>query len=240
MQPLLHHNFFSGGYFITTTIPKPQWGDNAADSKSGEILTASRCLANVFPDDWALNWVNCDQHLRAEKASLFNVDIALHQRLFDRISSEFDKDQVRFPGIFVSVEIAREIAQAFITDKTDLHLIGMGLHADYLQLFQTQETLEPGIGNGGVWQCVTDRHRLAAEGELLGFEILGYDFGTFHSWYCNQLEDAVASELAIVPAERGLLADWNDAVTAGRYCGEEGTGAEPGLWLPRALVEYTF
>jgi hypothetical protein len=43
------------------------------------------------------------------------------------------------------------------------------------------------------------------EGRILGFEVLGFDEGQFHSWLCYSLHRDAAASLGVSPGEFGLL-----------------------------------
>ncbi|ATY10728.1 hypothetical protein CU254_09805 [Amycolatopsis sp. AA4] len=80
----------------------------------------------------------------------------------------------------------------------------------------------------------------SASGELLGFELVGYDGGLWHTWRClGGLVDDVRAATGIVPGRHGLIEDEDAAHQAARWLTESGLGdpkvfhwAAAGLFLP--------
>jgi hypothetical protein len=62
--------------------------------------------------------------------------------------------------------------------------------------------------------------------------------GLSHSWICNGLESHCAEQLNIRPNVAGLIEDLAEAERCCQEISRDEVGAEPGLWLPVALVVY--
>jgi hypothetical protein len=79
-------------------------------------------------------------------------------------------------------------------------------------------------------------------GTALGFEVLGFDSGRFHTWLCYGLIDNAAQELAVHPNELGLIATHADAVRltelANRKRGTTDGTPEDVTWFPALITAY--
>jgi hypothetical protein len=74
-------------------------------------------------------------------------------------------------------------------------------------------------------------------GTPLGFELVGYDGGTWHSWSClGGLVDDVREATGVVPGRHGLIEDEDAARAAARWLTGSGLG-DPKVfdWAAAAL-----
>lgn len=81
---------------------------------------------------------------------------------------------------------------------------------------------------------------MESNGSVLGFEILGYDMGTFHSYICNRLEDDYDKEYGFRLNRSGFISTIDEAKKLAEYTNRDDVGAEPVLWLPWVIVKYSF
>ena len=228
-------DYVSGGYFVTQLFDRPE--RMSVDLLPGQILSVSRCLAAILPDSWNLSWVRTSEEERYCAAAKFGLSPETTAELVEWVTERFDRNEVGFPGIFNSIETARALLERFPLPKNCL-LLGLGLHKQFVAEFKAVEAVVPGVGNGGVWQCVSAEQALADGFLIEGYEILGYDYGDFHSWLCNGLEVDADRLFGIRPAKHGLLARLDQADMVTEYVRRDETGAEPGLWLPWLVVRY--
>lgn len=230
-------DYISGGYFATIATARPDWGEVGPQLLPDYIITASRCIGQILPDDWALEWVQVDDSKRAERANYFGIPHSDIMRFIHCISSAFEEDEVRYPGTFVWLDTARNVIQEFVPREQSLSLPGPGLHKKFLENFLTAEIIIPGMGNGGVWQCALERRAIASGGLSLGYEVPGYEYGVFHSWI-YRLEVDADRDYGIHPSVPGLLSSLEQASIVAEYASREDVGAEPVLWLPWLLTQY--
>ena len=101
------------------------------------------------------------------------------------------------------------------------------------------------VGGGeegfGVLECLAKSAELgreAEDGDVLGWEVLGWDLGGFHSHLCNDLEGAYSSELGIRLNAHGLIADEAEARRAAEFTNSDAAGAEPCPWRPWRIVRH--
>ena len=88
-----------------------------------------------------------------------------------------------------------------------------------------------------MYACIRHGLKVQPEGELLGWEIACYEYGSFDSWFVNHLEKDLA-EKGIRPGRYGLVKSFAQALEGAEYCGRDDVGSEPGLWQPWAVVGY--
>jgi hypothetical protein len=76
----------------------------------------------------------------------------------------------------------------------------------------------------------------------LGFEVLGFDEGQFHSWLCYSLHRDAAAELGVSPGEHGLISTLADArLVAGMANRDRGTAdgfAGDCTWFPALISQH--
>lgn len=224
-----------GGYFLTRHFARPPYV--SSELLPARIISMSDCLAHFVPDVWSLAWASVSQGERIQSATSLGVDPALLQDLITDATSEFDRSW-GWPNVIFDLAFAREFAHRFLADVDDLHLIGLALPVDLAPAFIDEARPGPGEGASGLFQCISNGKVPASGGTPVGWEILGFQSSSFHSWLCNGLEREVFRELGLRPAQNGLIDDARKARDIADYCGKEGVGAEPALWQPWLLIEY--
>ncbi len=226
----------AGGYFVTRSTERPE--QMAADLLPARLLSLSGCICDFIPDVWAIEWTNVEPQDRVAEASKFNVSSSKLQRIVDWTTERLNVGAFGWPCVFFSVHDAREFSGQFL--KTlDLSLLGIALHSDRIDDFLSEEKPGSDLGEPGIYAAVNRRQVAEPHGTVLGWEILCYEYGGFHSWLCNGLETEIAKELGIRPNAAGLIDSAGDALKAAEYCGREDVGAEPGFWAPWLVAEYS-
>jgi hypothetical protein len=225
----------SGGYFLTQAITTPDFCTR--ELLPPEIMTCSGCFAPFAPDVWAIQWTTCSQEEREQQAAKFGILPADLPQVMAWITSRLDAT-IGWPHVFLSLTTAREFCQQFVNGKVRGVLLGIGLPRQYVERFLGDEKPGASEGTPGVYQAVSGHHALQPGGQVLGYEILGYEYGTFHSWLCNRLEHEVHRHLQIRPNAHGLVGSLSEAERAATYCARDDVKAEPALWLPWLIVQY--
>ncbi len=226
----------SGGYFLTRPTERPE--QMAADLLPARLLSLSDCICDFIPDVWAIEWVNMEPQDRIAEAANFNVPPSLLQEVVNWTTERLNKGAFGWPCVFYTLRDAREFASQFLK-VPDLRLLGIALHGDRVDDFVSKHKPRSGQGEPGIYAAVSRRQAAEPRGAELGWEVLCYDYGGFHSWLCNGLETEVAREFGIRPGAVGLIDSASDALTAADYCGREDVGAEPGFWAPWLVTEYS-
>src|SRR5258708_11647275 len=170
----------------------------------------------------------------------------------DRISEltkwadeRFDQE-IGYPNLVMRLETAREYMRRFTNGMTEMQLIGMGLHKEYLGKIAEIERLNPrridksgatvaGFEGGGFAQAVK-LAKPVIPGEILGFDVIALRDAIDHSWHCNGLALTGLREFGFRPNSIGLLDDRANAEKIARYAEEK--FIEDRIWLPLLLIRY--
>jgi len=120
------------------------------------------------------------------------------------------------------------------------HLVtfGIALPRDLRDAFIKAAAPGPGMGNPGVYAAIVADRPPAPGGEVIGYEVLCWDMGGFHSSRCNGLEADFQDVLGIESGADGFPTDLSSARRCADFAGLESTGAEPGLWQPWRITVY--
>ncbi|WP_116198982.1 hypothetical protein [Amycolatopsis circi] len=121
--------------------------------------------------------------------------------------------------------------------QTGLHVLEVGFTPD-----EAEPIVREIIADG--WNAETSvvvgriEEGSSTSGELLGFELVGYDGGLWHTWHClGGLVEDVHAATGILPGRYGLIEDAAAAHQAARWLTESGLG-DPKVfhWAAAALV----
>jgi hypothetical protein len=226
----------SAGYFLSRDLVRPD--QRSADLLPERLVSASECLASFVPGTWTLTWVHLGEEARQKSALDFGLSPETLPSVMESATASFERDW-GWPYVFYTLAGARRFHSSFLSSVPAVRLFGLALPQDLFAAFS--EAAEPGTGEGetGFLTCAKAGQALEAGGVVLGWELLGFEHGMFHSWLCNGLERDVSQVLSIRPNTHGLISSLDDARRAADYCGQESVGAEPALWQPWLVVEYS-
>ena len=231
--------YLCGGYFISRRVVRPTYV--SASALPARLLSASTCICPTAPDAWAIQWVRSSAGGRQESASKFGIHPDELPRIIDWVTAQIDANNVGFPNVFMSMELAYEFARLFLKACPEPILYGIGLYRRFADRITTVRLARPnGVGTPGIELCLAREMPLPPTGYGLGHEILCYDRfgGTFHSWLCNGLETVAADRFQTKLNGAGLIDQLATATQIADYCGSDEVGAEPGVWLPWLVNEY--
>lgn len=229
-------DYIFGGFVITQPVDRP--AGMSAELLPARILTASPCIADFVPDAWALSWTGETREVRESTAQRLGIDRSRLDALISHATRASDRGELGWPYIVNTLDAARALL-ALLPAERDWRVVGLALHRRHRQALMDALKPETGAGPCGLLEVISQGHSLEA-GTVLGFEPLCFDgSGAPHSWLCNGLESTCYSELGVRPGELGLLQTNEDAARAVELISKDETGAEPGLWLPWLLLDYS-
>lgn len=227
----------AGGYFVTRPIERPP--HVSAELVPPRVLTVSSCLATLVPDTWALSWVKNTQSERLQELRAAGLPDASLSRVMSWVTKALDAGTFGWPNLFPSLDAARRFTAEFLPPGDESVILGIGLPESTGRRFLSTEKPEAEASPPGVFSTLSLSQPLAAGGEHLGIELLGYEFtGQFHSWLCSGLEVLVAKRFAVRPNANGFLDAPDEAERAAAAITQEGLG-EPARWDPWHIVRYT-
>lgn len=142
--------------------------------------------------------------------------------------------------MWLDLASAQHYYQHYLLAIPRIKLLAIALPAPYLDAFLSEAVPEPGYGPHGLYQMLVQRQKLPKSERVLGFEILGAEYGgASHSFLCNHLETAYQQQLNLRLNDHGLLASYDEARRAADFTNLDTTGAEPVPWYPWLVVDYT-
>lgn len=225
----LKQNFYIGGYYIIKPLPRPnRMNDNVLHEL---ILSASRCICKFYPD-YSVIW-NESKTQKEEYMKAIGIDGCTYDSMECWLKEEECANNFDFPDVFNNYESAIEFCRKFLYNQSDLRVIGVALPAIYRDSFiKEQNDLRNGICNNLMKYLSIDSHST-----ILGYEILGFEQGGFHSYICNGLQNEYYKKYKLTLNENGFISSLEEAQTLADYTNEQIEAKEPVLWLPWAILD---
>lgn len=201
-----------------------------------KLLTLSTCLAPFLPDAWSYSWAEMSEAERLLPVEQLGLPSESLWRWVNEMTVGFDAGDVAWPHVIRSFDVASEIFLRLPIDR-EWRLLEIGLHVDDVDGFvRSERWASP--SPPGIVASILERQAIRTGGVALGFEVLGSEQGTPHSWLCNGLENDAATSLGVRPNASGLLSTLDAARRASRYFNDERLG-EPVTWFPWLVVDLT-
>ena len=223
------NDYVSGGYYVVKAIPRPS---DLSDNLPNNLLTVSRCFTVVMRHVIQLQWDNYENvgQAIAEEARDFAIPQPQIPELVRWVKAQRNTNYL----VFTEVEPPLELVDRFVSDAAT-HVVGLGLHVSLIESFKSQ--LAKDMNNGySLAELVDEKRPLAEGGVPLGYEPLGFEGTSFHSWLCHYAPNEAYSRFGIRPNQFGLIDKLEDARQVTDYLLQ--TGAEPAIWEPWLLLDY--
>jgi hypothetical protein len=222
--------YVSGGYYLLKLIPRPT---GISELLPDHLLTVSNCFTPVMTDIIQLQWDEYEtvKEAIAEEANEFGIPESQIVELVRWAKAQRNANY----RVYSEVAPALELIDRFITDPT-ARVVGIALHQSLLESFQSQ--LPKDVNKGlGLLELVQEQLPPAEGGNPVGFEPLGFEATKFHSWLCHYAPDEAYKRFGIRPNHLGLIDKLEDARQLNEYLLQ--TGAEPAIWEPWLILDYT-
>lgn len=227
--------YILGGYFVIQAAARSSCMNiNLLPDK---ILSVSECVCNVIPNTWALSWTS--KTIEDIEQADYNrqlLDVELIQ-LEEWTTQQFNKGNIGWQYGFSNLVTAQEFCKKFLKTKDDIYILGIGLSQEDTTIFIEEEEPTKGMGSTLVYDVLC-RNEVIDSTELLGFDVLGFDIGYFHSYICNGLENEFNARFDIKPNEYGLYNSYSAARLAAKYLMTDEAQVEPALWLPWVVCKF--
>lgn len=231
----MSETFLEAGWFLVEDNDNTRWPGPPAPRGP---VTVSSCVLDIWPDAWALTWVESDaQQLAAARAALA-LDEPTFAELRAWTTRALEDGRYGWPDVFLDLETAREFHRRFLRSARPVRLVGIALEAGSVDEFlrdawQRTEREAP----NGAWVALARRRPLVDPGTLLGFDVLGPDTGgIFHRYSCYDLHAGYVADLGIDVNEHGLIRDHATALRAREHTLRG--GQTPVNWYPFRVAEY--
>ena len=218
-------DYISGGYFLIKQADKSEY---MAEFLPSKIISASSCIVDMFPEVWST-----DEEFNQAKRVANDYGVAIEEmpKVMEWTKENYELE-TGWANVFFSQSKAKEFRNFFYNSTLELSIIGIGLNNDLVEEYVSEDE------RFGVYESLKQRKSLESNGQILGFEVLGSEHGSFHSWLCNGLEKDCKKEFDIVPNQNGFIEKLDEAKKCAEYANIEEVGAEPCLWLPWLIVKY--
>jgi hypothetical protein len=233
----------SAGFLVAKTALRGDW--NSKELIPPKVISACDCICPQFPGPYALDWTRDDEADRTEAFDEVGLLPSLRKSATAWATGNFGV-LFGWPGVFYSLAAALDVRQRFFSGVSEMNVVGLGLPDRHVARFlehaeppPQQEGYAP-EGECGVYEVVCTRQPLPSGGRFLGFELIVTDFRQLaHSWLCNSLEEHCFQKLGVRPNGNGMLPDLESAERCCAEIEKDDVGAEPGLWLPWAIMSYS-
>ena len=225
----------AGGFVLTRKVPRSEF--SSAELLPPTILSLSACIAQFLPPDpiWPPGSVT-DQEVE-EQATYWGLAVDQVRAMDGWVARALAEGRVGYPCVCRSLGAIEGFLDWLGTPLDGAILLGFGLEPSHREDFLREESMPGSLGDIGVVGAIRDGTNLPVEGRLLGWEILGIDGVSFHSWLCSMLEVDVEKQLGIRPNDLGLIEDAAQANAIADWIDEHDRG-EPVDYWPWAIVEY--
>jgi hypothetical protein len=190
------------------------------------------------PDTWSIAWTNDTPEARQAAVSRFGLKASSLAEFTSWCTQALETGDLAWPGVFLDVDVALRTKARFLSQAEGLVVFGIALPRRLVGSFLDETRPEAGQGEPGVVAAIRRGEPPAPSGTALGFDVLGWDWGGFHSFICNGLEREFAKVLGVAPNQHGFFDGPVDAERCAEHCNLETTGAEPALWLPWLVLLY--
>lgn len=229
--------FISGGYYLISSLERPDYMDK--EVIPNVIFSASECLCDFHPSINIL-WGK-SKNEKEKYAEKLKISQSTYQDIEDWVGDMFEKEVFVYPQLFTTVDLAKEFYNKFLNHLNDIQIIGIGLPEEYVDEFIKYESTlnKTRKEREGIENLVL--HNVEVENKaakIIGYEVLGFEFGTFHSYLCNGLEKDFKKHFTFVLNENGLIPTLEESARYCVYSNNEDVGTEPVLWLPWAIFKY--
>jgi hypothetical protein len=156
-------------------------------------------------------------------------------------TERFDAGEIGYPNMLHTLRIARDMLRRFPISPGGWNLLGLGLRRDVAASFVADYA--PTAENERVpdiAETITKEIALDSSGNIIGYEVLGWESSQFHSGYCSLSTKDISRELGIFPSTNGLLGSYAEAAKIADGAAQP-HDVSPGssiAWDPWAVVSY--
>ncbi|WP_214803385.1 hypothetical protein [Exiguobacterium sp. s194] len=225
-------NIRSGGYLLIERTKRAAYMDAQRIPES--VQSASVCICEQHPTLDVL-WGTSKERKKTYRERLRISEEAFF-KLTEWVEIHQESGELGYPQTFQTVELAKEFRNRFFS-HIELDIIELGLPESYVADFLAEGDKGESLERYGVERFIL-RHELEAPtGQFLGYEMLGYENGMFHSYLCNGLEKDLAEQFFFKLNKHGFVSTLEEAERYCTYSNQENVGTEPVLWLPWAIYE---
>ena len=230
-------HYLSAGYYLILPTSRKEYMDKVIVPES--VLSVSECICTHYPDISIL-WGNVEVKKDRYMEQL-GLSLNTFQLLEQWIEEHRKTGDMLFLQVFSNLNAAQMFVNHFLNHLPDIRIISIGLpeqyKVDFLEDVAAYSSKNP--EPYGVEKILQRQLPVNMEGaQIIGYEVLGFDSGSFHSYLCNGLERDFSHHFNFSLNSHGLIHTFEEADRYSDYCNELGEATEAVLWLPWAIFEY--
>ena len=140
----------------------------------------------------------------------------------------FNAEELGHDSCFTKLSDALLISKKYLYNLPCIKIISLALEDAYKDIFIEDATPK--------WNISLLKEQ-KTDGDFIGYDILGWDTGGFHSYLCNGLNKDIESKYSLEINDLGLIQNqYSQVKEFAEYI--EGQG-EPVIWLPFAVYEHS-
>lgn len=229
--------YLSGGYYLISPSARADYMDSSLLPET--ILTVSACMCQQHP---TIDFLWGKSRKKKQNYALeLNTSSEVLDEMENWVEENFRNQRFLFPQVFTTVQLAKEFQAKFLDHLDGLKVVGMGLPEQFVNDYLDEEEthLKPKEDQYGVEQCLMSRTEIDPQfNEMLGYEVLGFESGIFHTYLCNHLEKDFDDAFSFSLNNHGFIQNLEKAITYCDYSNNEEIETEEVLWLPWAIFNY--
>lgn len=227
--------FVSLGFALVTPHLRQGWEDQSVPPV---FYTPSRCLCDLCPATELLGWKKDSSF--AEHCAGLGLTLEQGAELWPWLNSLFEAGRWGLDSVFVHLEDVQDFARRWAFHLTDLKILEMALPAAWVEEFLEAYLLENGEHTYQGRYFAALLKRSPAQGQCLGFEVLGVNRGEDHTSACSDVRLKFKSGFGAQFNEHGFLTTLEQAELAAReYMFEaDGVGIENCDWFPVRVSQW--
>jgi len=223
--------FYSAGfYLIEETTRYNSLDKNILPLK---IYSFSNCICKTFPGSWAYQW----NSKLINEAKLISQEYNINENTIENLKKEINnifEIKIGWPGVFFNKNTARDFYRNYFSNIKNIKLLEVGIEQDnwndILIIFENDKN--------GLIMKLKEKVEIDNTGEIIGYDVVGYDCGLACSFLCNGLENDYINKFGFKLNKYGLFDDYTKAITASDYNMRDDVPCEPVLWKPWIVCEH--
>lgn len=218
-------DYVAGGYFITKYADRKNW--MSADLLPPKLLSVSVLITTLAPTTYPLIDAASDSY------ELYGVSPDMIPDL-KKWWTEQNQKEIGWQHTFYALDFARQFVKRFVTKTDDVAILGVAVHQKYASL--VLEGYDPKTACGV--EEVVARSLSPVPGNVLGFDILSYEYCRFDSWIMPSYPQVIFEALHIRPNQYGFINTLEEADQCDKFMTASDDMALHGWWMPWLMIRY--
>jgi hypothetical protein len=199
----------------------------SADLLPQKLLSVSEAIATLAPTTYPLINAPSDHY---EAYGITPEMIPIVKKWW----TEQNQREIGWQHAFYKLDFARQFVKRFVTKTEDVAILGVAIHRKYTGL--VLEGYDPTTACGV--EKVIAQGLKPEPGDVLGFDILSYEYCRFDSWIMPSYPEVIFEELNIRPNQYGFIDSLEAADQCDHFMTADDDMALHGWWMPWLMIRY--